>query len=199
MEHAEFMNSSCPPLAAGKRAPMLCSRGTFSGTTEPEYALNLTVIHQDPAGYKWARELCSRVQQTIGERALRVQAWSVEKLGHVDQWCQAVEAASEADLIFVAVRAKGPMPLDVGTWLDSWLPQRHARPGALVALVSVADQHGFRPFEVQEALRQAAHRNHLDFFLQERLVASEPDGSVGMTFLQTTPKLMRKRFLNDQN
>jgi hypothetical protein len=154
--------------------PRRCPPRNAPPTNEPSYALKVTVIYQDPAGHNWAREICSRVQLAIGEDALRIMAWSMDELNCLEPWCQAVEAASNADIIVVAVRAEGQLPLDVGIWLDTWLPQRHARPGALIALLSVPDQPGLRPFQIQESLHEVAQKSHLDFFLQERLAAVKP-------------------------
>ena len=57
---------------------------------------------------------CSQVQHVIGEDAYRIEAWSIDELNCLEPWCQAVEAASNADLIVVAVRAEGQMPS--GCW-----------------------------------------------------------------------------------
>ena len=141
----------------------------------------------------------SQVQHVIGEDALRIEAWSIDELNCLEPWCQAVEAASNADLIVVAVRAEGQLPLDVGIWLDTWLPQRRARPGALIALLSVPDQPGFRPFQVQESLHEVAQKSHLDFFLQERLAAAKPASAREQLSVDATRWLATPRFVGLQS
>ena len=179
--------------------PKRCSPQNSPATNEPDYALKVTVIYQDHAGYHWAREICSQVQHVIGEDALRIEAWSIDELNCLEPWCQAVEAASNADLIVVAVRAEGQLPLDVGIWLDTWLPQRRARPGALIALLSVPDQPGFRPFQVQESLHEVAQKSHLDFFLQERLAAAKPASAREQLSVDATRWLATPRFVGLQS
>ncbi len=156
----------------------ICSQMSMTNAQTPaeiENPLSVAIVHQDRAGYKWAQELCHRVQDAIGQHVAQVRAWSMQSLGSVDPWCESVEAGSAADLIFVTAQADRNVPLDVGFWFDALLPQRAGRPGALVGLVSIHERNGFRPFHVQEYLRGVAEAGHLDFFLQERLVSTAPD------------------------
>lgn len=163
------MNLSRPSLSVRSSMPIPQPLGQFGDT------LNIAIVHQDRAGYKWAQEHCRHIKQVIGEQAVRIRDWSMEELGYVDPWCQSVEAASISDLIFVTAKAEQDIPIDVRFWFDALLTQRAARPGALVGLVSIRERDGFRPFHVQEYLRGVAEAGHLDFFLQERLVSTAPD------------------------
>lgn len=192
--HAARVKCSSTMRPARLVTPRRCPPRNATVTIEPRYALQVTVIYQDPAGHRWAREMCSGVQQVIGEDALDIQAWSMDELSRLEPWCLAVEAASKADLIIVAVWAEGQLPPDVGIWLDTWLPQRRARPGALIGLLSVLGQPGFRSFEVQESLHEVARKCRLDFFLQDRLAAAKPADaperfSLGATGWPATPRI----------
>jgi len=122
--------------------------------------LNITVVCDDATSRFRASRVLEEVTQAFGEDALSVSQWTLEDLDRFDGLPQAIKAATAADVIMVSLAAVKGLPLLLCVWIAMWLPHRHRRPGALVAIVDEAS-----PI-VQQYLEAVARRSNLDFFLQ---------------------------------
>ena len=132
------------------------------------YALNLTVLYEEAHSRNWARAVVSRVEKVLGARAVRCTWWSMADLHHPGVLAGAVSKAMRADLIVVAARQTEGIPLPFYVWVNSWLPHRLPKSGALVALLGRPEPRDLRSDRMQKYLRAVARRGRLDLLLEER-------------------------------
>jgi hypothetical protein len=131
------------------------------------YHLNLTVVYDNAASLARASQLCERVTRLLGPDALNVAAWKIRDLDHSEVLPQAVEAATKADVILVALSAQTALPILFCVWIDLWLPRRDKCSGALVGLLNNVSP------VVEQYLRAVARRADLDLFLHQDTVREE--------------------------
>jgi hypothetical protein len=134
----------------------------------PHYALNLTILYEEAHSRNWARAVVNRVEKVVGSRAVRCTWWSMADLYHPGVLAGAVSKAMRADLIVVAARQAGGVPLPFYIWVNSWLPLRFQRNGALVDLLGRPEARDRRTDRMQKYLRSVARRGRLDLLLEER-------------------------------
>jgi hypothetical protein len=143
-----------------------------AGLPEAHYALNLTVLYEEASSRNWARAVVNRVEKVLGNRAVRCTWWSMADLHHPGVLAGAVSKAMRADLIVVAAREGEEVPLPFYIWVNSWLPHRPQKDGALVALLGHHESCDRRSNRLQKYLRAVARRGRLDLLLEERRCAS---------------------------
>jgi hypothetical protein len=79
----------------------------------------------------------------------------------------------------VSVRATDALPLVLHEWIEAWLPLRLQLPGALVALIGVAEKPGAGFSRIGHYLRDVARRGQMDFLSHEHeLPLGLPDCSM---------------------
>lgn len=78
---------------------------------DPEPALSVVTVYQDPLTRHWATELWERVGQLISNEAVCHQSWKMSDLTDPRVFMDAVRAAEEADVLLVAVRDTGELPI----------------------------------------------------------------------------------------
>jgi hypothetical protein len=137
------------------------------------YALNLTVLYEETHSRDWARAVVGRVEKVLGRGAVRCTWWNMGDLHHPGVLAGAVSKAMRADLIVVATREPDVVPLPFYVWVNSWLPHRRPKTGALVALLGRAEPPSLRSDRMHKYLRAVARRGRLDLLLEERKCASE--------------------------
>jgi hypothetical protein len=142
--------------------------GMPAPTPEKHYGLQIAVIREDRLPQGWAAQVSRRAIRLVGPRSVRTACWSFQTLDDSMAMEAATEAAIAADILVIAVSGVGPLPTNIDRWIDSWLPRRLDRPGALVAIIGVPQQPSAFPVRVREYLRDVASLAHMDFLLQER-------------------------------
>jgi hypothetical protein len=94
------------------------------------------VVYEDFAAGRRANDTCSfLLAQLGGEFELRSELWKFEVLRDPEHADMAAAEALEADAIIVATHGTKPLPAEVTSWIDRWLPLREGRTGALIALL----------------------------------------------------------------
>jgi hypothetical protein len=135
---------------------------------EAAYSLTIAGVYQDSVTRDWALQTCRRATQLVGEESVQNVWYDAYSLRDPGVFLDAVGAALAADVIMVSVYAADELPLDLYVWVQAWLPRRHARAGALTALIGVAEPPDSRFVRTVEYLQAVASRAQLDFIPQER-------------------------------
>ncbi len=136
-------------------------------------SLHVTVLYEEALSRKWARAVMNRVEKSLGGRAVQCTWWSMADLRHPGVLAGAVSKAMRADLIVVAARQADGLPLPFYFWVNSWLPHRVHKSGALVALLGRPQPGERQANRMRTYLQAVARRGHLDFLVEER--ASTPE------------------------
>ncbi|HWW01097.1 MAG TPA: hypothetical protein VNZ64_15475 [Candidatus Acidoferrum sp.] len=159
-----------PPVPAAALEQIAPLQEAAIGASRVDYALNVTVVYEDPATRRWASEFCERVAGLVGQDTVRRTWWKIGELSEPAVLAGAVSTALRADVIVVAVRAAEGLPLPFYVWVDAWLPHHRQGAAALVALIAMPDNPGARLDRARDYLQTVARRGCLDFLIEERKV-----------------------------
>ena len=132
------------------------------------YTLNIAGVYQDSVTRDWAMQSCRRATQLAGEERFQNNWYDANSLSDHGILLDAVQAALVADVIVVSVYAADELPLDLYVWVQTWLPRRPSRIGALTALIGVAEPLDFQFARTLEYLQAVARKAQLDFIPQQR-------------------------------
>ncbi len=135
--------------------------------------LEVTVVYEDSASWRWACQFCDRVVELVGRDAVRTAWWKLADLDEPAVLAGAVSTALRADVIIVAVRAAEGLPLSFYVWVDSWLPHHPPGAAALVALIAMPDNPGPQLDGASQYLRTVARQGRMDFHIEERKLGAE--------------------------
>jgi len=135
---------------------------------EPDYSLNIAGVYQDDVTRNWAIDTCRRATHLAGEEHIRDTWFSAASLGDLQILQEAVRAALAADVIVISIHAADELPLDLHVWIDSWLPRRLAKAGALAAVIGVVEPLESRFIRTRGYLEEVARKAELDFIPLER-------------------------------
>jgi hypothetical protein len=150
-----------------------------NGAERSRYRLNVVVVYEDAATHEWGREVLGRVRNLAGEESVYCTWWNVADFSEPAVLAGAVSTAIRADVIVAAVREAEQMRLPFYVWVESWLPNRAARAGALVALIGQGDEEGGQPDKTSSYFQAIAREGRLDCLIERRkLSAQAPDHSL---------------------
>jgi hypothetical protein len=90
--------------------------------------------------------------------------WKFDVLRFTRLQEMAAEDAADSHLIVISAHAANELPPWVKAWIERWLPARHDKSGALVALLEPADDLDPGASILQLYLQTIARRAQLDFF-----------------------------------
>ena len=159
------------------------SAGAAAPPEDPEPALHVATVYQDPLTRYWATELWGRVGELISRKRVRSQSWRIDELANPRPFADAVKAAAEADVLVISVRDAGDWPASLHVWIDSWLPKRAGREGALVALIGVPGRPDSQSGRAHQYLATVARKAGLDFLPRERKLPATASASSGLVKL----------------
>ncbi len=131
------------------------------------FALKITLVYDNFTSYSRAAPLCERAAHLLGEQALSIASWRICKLDHPDVLPEAVQAATEADVILVSLASGADLPIPLCVWIDAWLPRRCQRLGTLAALIGETEALCLHPSRAEAYLQAVARRGDLDFLPME--------------------------------
>lgn len=156
---------------------------TVRAKTRPVF--QALVLYEDFAAGRRATETCNLLMAKLGDEfELRCSMWKFEVLRNTKLHEMAAAEATEADTIIIAAHGASPLPEEVTSWVDAWLPLRSDQPAALIALVDSAFHRGDRSSAIHEYLRSVAAAANLEFLTQ--VAAFLPDQSVVSGFPPNT-------------
>ena len=132
---------------------------------EPKYPFDLVVVYEDRVTRSRALHLYDHLaQQLLDDYDFQCSWWKCDHLQDAALLEQAAEAATNANMIVVSVRAGQDLIPPMKQWIDKWLPRRNARLGALVALFGADKARSSDDTQTRAYLQRIARRVHLDFF-----------------------------------
>jgi hypothetical protein len=146
----------------------------------PESALSVATVYQDPLTRYWATELWDRVGQLVGQEGLYRKCWKISDLTDPRVFMDSVRVAAEADVMVVSVRDTGELPISLYVWIDSWMPARAGRAGALVALIGMPPVPDTQAGRAHGYLEGVARRAGLDFLPHERKLPGQTLAVAGL-------------------
>jgi len=122
------------------------------------------ILYEDFAAGRRANDTCRFLTTQLGDEfELRSGMWKFEMLRHPKLAEIATGEALEADAIIVAARGVAPLPAEVTSWIDRWLPLRDKRAGALIALIGGSMNPGHSLPAAYACLQKAAATANMDF------------------------------------
>ena len=132
---------------------------------EPKYPFDLAVAYEDLASRKRALQLYDRLAgQLLDEYDFQCTWWKFEHLQDRQLAARAADAATDANMIIVAVRDGVQLPVTAKRWIEKWLPFKTDRQSALVALIVEPHDAAGGSCPVQAYLRNVALQAGMDFF-----------------------------------
>lgn len=154
--------------------PIATAQRRTTESTDLEMPLKVCVTYQDPLSKEWARTVLNRTAHLVGTDSIHSTWWQMDFFGHPQVMSEAVKAATQADVLMVAVQGRATVPEELAHWTREWLAQRWEKAGALIALVGLSECRETAAAGTLEFLRLAAHQAGLDFLPQSKSWASEP-------------------------
>jgi hypothetical protein len=91
--------------------------------------------------------------------------WLFRNLEFPGHAAEAAEQAAAADLVVLAVEPTGKLPDTFLSWLETWVPRRGEREGALACVYDSGSESTRDGAAKQLLLRQVARRAGMDFLL----------------------------------
>jgi len=133
----------------------------YDWNTESSPSFKVVIAYETVAAALHAKEMSERL---AAELKSECGVWKMDLLAHPPLGRQAASAAAAADMIIIAARSAGELPLHVKDWIESWLPQKASGPSVLVALVGEEHEAWPEPPPLCAYLAQIAERASMDFF-----------------------------------
>ena len=143
------------------------------GFPRADYHLNIVLVYEDERTHRWSREVLARVREVAGEQSVRSTCWNIADFKESGVLAGAASMAMKADIIVAAFCETKKMRLPFYIWVESWLPNRVLRPGALVALVGECEENPGEADTVGGYLRAVARQAQLDFLIEKRKLSVE--------------------------
>ncbi len=143
-------------------------------SAEADEVLSIAVVYEDDLTREWAMEVCHRAMHTAESETVHSAWWRSQSLLQPKVLAQAVQAASNADLILISIREAEELSVPLKTWIGAWLERRTMPWGALVALTGRSEQQGSGRSGIREYLRTVASQSHLKFITHELNLPTEP-------------------------
>ncbi len=126
---------------------------------------NLLVAYEDTATRNIALGLYDKLAQALlDECDFRCTWWKFEHLRHSILQEKAVEAALQASMIILSVRAESELSPLAKKWIETWKPKKAAEKSALVVLLTESGCDNSLPSKMEAALAEVAHSARMDFF-----------------------------------
>lgn len=139
---------------------------------------SVVAVYENAQVRKMAVEFGDQLVQRFWEECrFDIGWWSFAQLRSSRAAREAAAKAAEANLILMVTRPGTKLPDHVWAWIESWLPSRSEREGALVSLQRPAIAGGAESSGTVLYLRDVAHRAGMDFLteLPHTLVHSMPE------------------------
>jgi hypothetical protein len=147
--------------ALAKRAERLRKPLDNTAAKELKHAVQVAMVYDDATGQLRACRLCEQARDWLGGECLNFASWKIREMDRIEVLPQAVQAATEADVILVSLAGERGLPIALCVWIDIWLPRRGGKPGALVAIFD-----NLSPLS-RAYLEAVARRAGLDFFAHD--------------------------------
>jgi hypothetical protein len=158
---------------------------------EPKFPFDLVVAYEDTLTRTRALRLYDHLaQQLLNDYDFQCSWWKFEHLTNPLLRNQSADAAADANMVILSLRAQQDISPLHQNWIEEWLPRRDSRKSALVALVAGGNEPGHDKSPMITYLQNAARLGRMDFFTHSfDLNPSQPDLSARQIIqqVQVTP------------
>jgi hypothetical protein len=132
---------------------------------DPKLPFDLVVAYEDVETRNRALHLYDHLaQQLLDDYDFQCSWWKFDHLANAVLRQQAADAAVEAHMVILSIRAHDELPRTHRLWLDDWIPRRHHRKAALVVMTAGTSKPGREGTPVLPCLQNAARLARMDFF-----------------------------------
>ncbi len=143
---------------------------------EPKLPFDLVVAYEDIETRNRALHLYDHLaQQLLDDYDFQCSWWKFDHLSNATLRQQAADAAVEANMVILSIRAHEEIPLTHKLWLDDWVSRRHHRKAALVVMMAGASQPERAPAPLRAYLQNAARLAGMDFFTHAFELPANPN------------------------
>ena len=98
--------------------------------------LNVVAVYDDLFAGEWAEEVAEQLAHNAqGRYSINKSFWKLDLFQIPTLRRIAALKALEADILVVAANPASPLPAEMLTWIDDWLPNKHHGGGTLIALL----------------------------------------------------------------
>ena len=134
---------------------------------EPKFPFDLVVAYEDALTRQRALQLYDHLaQQLLNDYDFQCSWWKFDHLQNATLRSRAADAAVEANMVILSLRAQSEMSAVPRAWLEDWVPRRDNSKAALVALIAGAGKPGNEAAPMLAYLQNAARQGRMDFFTQ---------------------------------
>jgi hypothetical protein len=163
---------------------------------DPKFPFDLVVAYEDLETRNRALHLYDHLaQQLLGDYDFQCSWWKFEHLTNATLRQQAADAAVEANMVILSIRAHDELPRAHKLWLEDWISRRYHRKAALVVMIAGTSTTGHEAAPALAYLQNAARLARMDFFTHSFELPSAPrDASIAQRAAQTpaaTPSLLQ--------
>jgi hypothetical protein len=128
-------------------------------------SLHIIIVYEDYLTGNRALRTCERlIQQFRPDTHCDTTSWKFELLRSAKLRKMATEEAVAADMIIVSAHGDSDLPLEIKSWMDSWLHIKRGSDSALVALLHCSNPAAPQQGPADAYLKEAARKAKLDYF-----------------------------------
>jgi hypothetical protein len=145
---------------------------------EKKPGCSVVVLFEDGKARQQAMTFCDHLVERFWSRQeFRVDWWDFAALRNPAHTHDILDKALEADVIVFATNPAGNLPEAFHDWIESWIPLRAEREGAVVGLMDPGSRVTEYCPPKFAYLRNAAHRAGMDYWtsIPQNLARSVPD------------------------
>lgn len=132
---------------------------------DPKLPFDLVVAYEDLETRNRALHLYDHLaQQLLDDYDFQCSWWKFDHLANATLRQQAADAAAEANMVILSIRAHHELPRAHQLWLKEWVSRRHHRKAALVTMIAGTSAPGRDASPALACLQNAARLARMDFF-----------------------------------
>jgi hypothetical protein len=154
---------------------------------DPKLPFDLVVAYEDLETRNRALHLYDHLaQQLLDDYDFQCSWWKFDHLSNPTLRQQAADAAVEANMVILSIRAHEELPRTQQLWLEDWVSRRHHRKAALVAMIAGTNTPERKAAPALAYLQNAARLARMDFFTHGFELPSSPrEASIAQLAAQT--------------
>ena len=154
---------------------------------DPKLPFDLVVAYEDLETRNRALHLYDHLaQQLLDDYDFQCSWWKFDHLANATLRQQAADAAVEANMVILSIRAHEELPRTHHLWLEDWISRRHHRKAALVVMIAGATASEREDAPVLAYLQNAARLARMDFFTHAFELPRNPrEASIAQLAAQT--------------
>jgi len=132
---------------------------------EPKFPFDLVIAYEDTTTRNRALSLYDHLaQQLLDDYDFQCSWWKLGHLGNHSLHEQASDAAAEAHMVVVSLRAALEVPESARQWTESWLAKRGDQKSALVTVIAGDHLDPRKVCPIQAYMHKVARAANMDFF-----------------------------------